>query len=105
MLVIKWPAQQRCPSVNQGSDSTERHGRGKAFTDLLARGPDCLVVFVEDDADLVHEPDLLLIVTVELRGTGGIDVGEEAQDGLSSDCRGLRSLDHSRYCRHFDFGY
>jgi hypothetical protein len=36
-----------------------------SLTDLLAGGTDWLVVLVEDDADLVHKTDLLLIMTGE----------------------------------------
>ncbi len=57
-------------------------------TDLLAGLPDRHVVLVRDDAHLVHQPDLLLVVALE-RIAARVDVGEEAQDGLGRD--GLRA--------------
>lgn len=79
---------------------------GGAHTDLLAGGTNGLVVLVQDDAHLIHESNLLLIVTVELRGAGGVDIGEETKDVFGRDGCGLRCLDHgSCCCRHFAWEY
>lgn len=56
----------------------------KRPTDLLAEIANWLVVLIEDDADLVHEADLLLIVPLQ-RCARGVDVGEESQDALRGD--------------------
>lgn len=92
MLVIRWPRREGCQLIRL--EITARTAR----TDLLAGSADGLIIFVQDNTDLVHEADLLLIVTFELRGAGGIDVGEEAEDRLGSNCRGLRRLGHGRGC-------
>lgn len=92
MLVMRWPRRERCQSIRLKITARTAH------TDLLAGSADGLVIFVQDNADLVHEADLLLIVTVELRGAGGIDVGEEVENRLGSNWRGLRRLGHRRGC-------
>lgn len=53
-------------------------------TNLLACSANWLVVLVEDDADLVHQADLLLIVTGQGLGAG-VNVGEETEHSLSRD--------------------
>lgn len=55
-----------------------------ALTDLLAQVPNRLVILVKDDADLVHEPDLLLIVAIQFCGAS-VDIGEQLQDILCCD--------------------
>lgn len=55
-----------------------------ARTELLAGLADGHVVLVEDDADLVHQTDLLLIMAGEGLG-GGVNVGEETEDGIGGD--------------------
>ena len=55
-----------------------------SLTYLLAEVADRLVILVEHNADLVHQPNLLSIVAVE-RGRAGVDVGEESQDILRRD--------------------
>ena len=59
------------------------HGR-KLLTDLLAEVADWLVVLVEDNADLVHEANLLLIVPLH-GGARGVDVREQAQNAVCGD--------------------
>lgn len=68
----------------------------KVRTNLLACGADWRIVLVCYDADFVHQADLLLIVARE-RLAGGVDVGEETQDGLSGN--GLRRCGGG-CCRH-----
>lgn len=70
---------------------------GCELTDFLARTTDGNVVVVEHYAHLVHEPDLLLVVTVErmvvggrvvfAADQGGVDFGEEAQNVFGRDAR------------------
>ena len=76
--------------------SPERH------TDFLAGAPNGVVIVVEDDAYLLHKPDLLLIVALEVigrrlstvrRGQVRIDLREEVDDILGGD--GLRCCAHS----------
>jgi len=59
-------------------------------TKLLAGGANGLIIVIEDDAHLVHQADLLLIVTLE-RIAPRIDVGEEAEDRLGRDGLGGNS--------------
>jgi hypothetical protein len=47
------------------------------LTNLLAEVADRFVIFVEDNAHLVHQSDLFLIVAIQFR-RAGVDVGEEA---------------------------
>lgn len=73
----------------------------RIHTDFLAEVSNWLVVLVEDDADLVHEADLLLIVPLKC-GAGGIDVREESEDvvrrdGLNLGGRSLSSHFQSSY--------
>lgn len=67
------------------------------LTDLFASSADGQVVLVQDDADLVHQADLFLVVAGQ-RFRGGIDVGEQTQHVLSRD--GLRQScsSGSRHC-------
>lgn len=65
-------------------------------TYLLAEVSNWLVIFVEDNADLVHQPNLLFIVTIE-RCRAGVDVWEEAQNILSCDGLQLGGI-CSRHC-------
>jgi len=75
MLVIKWPARKL--------DMVSTLGQQRP-TDLLAEIANWLVVLIEDDADLVHEADLLLIVPLQ-RCARGVDIGEESQNALRGD--------------------
>lgn len=59
------------------------HGH-KLPTDLLAEVADWLVVLVEDNADLVHEANLLLVVPLHGRA-GGVNVREQAQNAVCGD--------------------
>ena len=68
------------------------------LTGFLAGAADGFVVAVEDNTDLVHEPDLLLVVALELivrgwdavgGGEVGVDVGEEADYVVGCDGLGL----------------
>jgi hypothetical protein len=68
-----------------------------ALTNLLAEVSDRLVIFVEDNAHLVHQSNLLFIVAIQFRGAG-VDIGEEAQNTLG--CNGL-SPSNGSGCRHF----
>lgn len=69
-------------------------------TNFLAGCANGLIVVVKHNAHFVHEPDLLLIVAVELGGTGGVYVWEETQDGFGGDGGGLGSLEGSNGGRH-----
>jgi hypothetical protein len=69
-----------------------------ALTNLLAEVSDRFVIFVEDNAHLVHQSNLFLIVAIQFRGAG-VDVGEEAQNTLG--CNGL-SQSSGRSYRHFE---
>lgn len=71
-------------------------------TNFLAGCANSLVIVVQNNAHLVHEADLLRIVTIELGGAGGVDVWEETKDRVSSKRRGLRGLKHGCSCRHFE---
>lgn len=79
MLDMRWP-----DSLLGGSMLAVRRG---FHTDLLAGLANGQVVLVGDDAHLIHEADLLLIVAIQ-RLRAGVDVGEETQHGLGRD--GLR---------------
>jgi hypothetical protein len=65
-------------------------------TNFLAGATNGEIVLVEDNADLVHEADLLFIVAGEVVvvggrsgiGQGGVDLREKAEDVFGSD--GLR---------------
>lgn len=76
----------RCSSLNGLDDvnTTPKHSALRIHTDLLAEVSNWFIVLVQDDADLVHEADLLLIVPLKC-GTGGIDIGEEAEDVVCRD--------------------
>lgn len=58
--------------------------RGPARTELLAGSANGHVVLVGHNADLVHEPDLLLIVALE-RIPARVNVGEKAENRLGGD--------------------
>lgn len=62
-------------------------------TYLLAEVANRLVILVQNDANLVHQTNLLGIVTVQLSGTG-VDIREKAQDARCGDglhlCNGGR---------------
>lgn len=67
-----------------------RKGReGWQRTELLAGGPDGQVILVGDDANLIHQADLLLIVALE-GFPPRVDVREEAEDVLGRDGRRAR---------------
>lgn len=65
-------------------------------TDFLARASNWLVIFIQDDADLVHQADLLFIVAFEVvvlgsrcccgGGQTSVYLGKQAQNVVSSDC-------------------
>ena len=55
MLVMRWPRV-----VSEMS----RHGRSNQLTYLLAEVSDWLIILVENNADLIHQSNLFLIVTV-----------------------------------------
>lgn len=65
-------------------------------TDFLARASDWLVIFIQDDADFVHEADLLFIVAFEVvvlgsrcccgGGQMSVYLGKQAQNVVSSNC-------------------
>ena len=97
MLVIRWPRTLGVSEYTERSTacSRDRQAQGDKRTGLLAGIANGLVILVQDDADLVHQTDLLRIVTRESIGVG-VDIGEETEDGLGGD--GLRR-DSSR-CRH-----
>lgn len=66
--------------------------------DFLAGTSNWHVILIENDADLVHEADLLFIIAIEVvvlgcRGLGGergVDLGEEAQDVVGGDGERVR---------------
>lgn len=97
MLLIKWPKRESF--VSYRADTFQDGECVVIRTDFLAGGANGLVILVEDDADLVHEADLLRIVAVQLRGVGRVDIGEEAEDGLGVDAGGLGGRDGGS-CRH-----
>jgi hypothetical protein len=84
---MRWPA-----IVSKGHCSKYQ----ETLTYLLAEVSNGLIIFVEDNANLVHQPNLFFIVTVQLR-RARIDVGEKSQNALSRD--GL-SLSNCRCRRH-----
>ncbi len=53
-------------------------------TYLLAEVSNWFVILIEDNADLVHQPNLLFIVTVKLSGAR-IDIWEKSQNAFSRD--------------------
>ena len=48
-----------------------------ALTNLLAEVSDRFVIFVENNAHLVHQSNLLLVVAIQFC-RAGVDIGEEA---------------------------
>lgn len=74
-------------------------------TDLLAGLANGQIILIENNADLVHQTDLLLIVAFE-RGIGGgaIDLGEEAQDVGGRDRLGCCDGGGGRHCRWMVLG-
>lgn len=85
-----------------------------SLTSLLARATNRLVIIIQDDADLVHQANLLLIVPFELpaiadrshiavgggqdgAGQRSVDVREERHDVL---CRNSLSLGYCRRGAH-----
>jgi hypothetical protein len=72
-------------------------GGGIGRTNFLAGATNGEVVLVKDNADLVHEADLLFIVAVEVVvlsgrsgiGQGGVDLREETEDVFGGDLRRL----------------
>lgn len=67
-------------------------------TNLLAGSANGEIVLVSDDADFVHESNLLLIVAGQ-RLAGGIDVWEETKHGFSRNGLG-RGGGGGGGCRH-----
>jgi hypothetical protein len=70
---------------------------GHEMADLLAGVTDGQVILIDDNADLIHEADLLLIVAGKSLGAG-VDVGEQTQHVLGRD--GLRRLGDGCGGRH-----
>jgi len=76
------------------TQKTEK-GAGRLPTDLLRGTSDGIVIFVQHDADLVHETDLLFIVSTQFGGFSGfltrglckgcINLREELEDVLRRD--------------------
>ena len=68
------------------------------LTDFLAGGADGDIIVVQDDAYLVHQPNLLLIVAIQIGVASGhwggsssikVNVGKESQDIVSCHCLSL----------------
>lgn len=92
-----------CISVDYG---------GIERTDLLAGASNWPVIVIQNNADLIHQTDLLFIVTLKLAaarsvclacgedftGERGIDLGEESGNVVRRDLR--RTCD-CRGCAHF----
>src|SRR5689334_22828176 len=106
MLVIRWPALAVSgPEYHAvGPKGFRRHEEVGLWrhTELLAGSANWNVVLVEDNANLVHQPDLLLIVTVQGL-TSRVNIGEQPQNrfgryACSSGCWG-RHCGYSRVCR------
>lgn len=68
---------------------------GGELTDLLAGLADRRVVLIEDNAHLVHQADLLLVVAAKGLGPG-VDVGEQPEDVVRRDA--LRARRGRRHC-------
>lgn len=62
-------------------------------TNFLAGATNGEIILVENDADLIHETNLLLVVAHEVvvlsgrsgAGQGGVDLGKQAQDIFGGD--------------------
>src|SRR5690242_11724499 len=96
MFSIKWPVARQ----NIGNKSRILSHLGRLYlrqllTDFLARASDRLVIVVQYNADLIHQLDLLLIVTCERIVVAGglvrpannscVDLREESSNVLSCD--------------------
>lgn len=66
-------------------------------TNLLARSANGRIVLIRDDADLVHQADLLLVVARQCLA-GGIDVWEETKHGFSRNRLGRGGGGGCRHC-------
>ena len=67
--------------VKGGAESTGAQRGEVTHTQLLAGGSNWQVILVGNDADLIHEADLLLIVAVQ-GIAAGVDIGEQPQDSF-----------------------
>lgn len=105
MLVIRWPnifQENRISRQNCYCYAHIGHSRGKERfrTNLLARSANGHIVLVSDDADLVHQSDLLLIVAGQCLA-GGIDVWEKTKHGLSRNRLRRGGGNGCRHCGSF----
>jgi len=64
----------------------------KAFVDighevayLLAEVSNRFVIFVKNNADLIHQPDLFFVILTFQTARAGVDIWEQSQDALSRD--------------------
>ena len=72
-------------------------------TYLLAEVADWQVILVNDNADLIHQPYLFVIVTSQ-RVRARVDVWEKSQDFLSCNWRSILAEGGGLSCRHFGRG-
>ena len=85
------------------------------LTDLLARTANWHVIFIQHNANLIHQPDLFFIIAFQViiaacsvpRGAnqGCVDLGKKTQDILGRDCAGLSRSHSGTHDCDCDFDY